>query len=91
MHPKTGDETIARRPSAELTYRAVAWGVAAPIAIGRRVMRGPRLPDLAPFAGKAVQLSLTPVLFAAVLGWRVQAACWRLALGGAQRVLGGRR
>lgn len=91
MHPKTGDETIARRPGAELTYRAVAWGVATPIAIGRRLMRGPRVPDVAPLAGKAVQLSLAPVLFAAVLGWRVQAACLRFALAGAQRVLGGRR
>jgi hypothetical protein len=87
MIPVPGDETIARRPSAELSYRLVAWSIATPCAIGRRVLRGPRVPDLAPLAGKAVALGLAPVMFTALLGWRVQAACLRLALNGAQRVL----
>lgn len=80
MHPIPSDETLPRSAGADLTYRLVAWSVATPLAFGRRVMRGPRVPDLAPVASAAVRLGLAPLCFAAVLGWRLQSACLRGAL-----------
>ncbi len=77
MHPIPSSETLPRRPGADLTYRLVAWSVATPLALGRRVMRGPRVPDLSPIASGAMRLSLAPLCFAAVLGWRLQSACLR--------------
>lgn len=70
---------IPRRPSAEITYRLIAYGLGVPFALGRRVMRGPRVPDLAPLARSAARLGVAPLYFTAVLGWRLQSACLRFA------------
>ncbi|WP_172201912.1 hypothetical protein [Niveibacterium sp. COAC-50] len=80
MHPIPSEETLPRRAGVDLTYRLVAWTVATPLALGRRVMRGPRVPDLSPLASGAVRLGLAPFCIAAVLGWRLQSACLRGAL-----------
>ncbi|GAA5175053.1 hypothetical protein GCM10025771_06230 [Niveibacterium umoris] len=82
--------TIPRRPSAEVTYRLFAYGVGVPFALGRRIMRGPRVPDLVPVASTAVRVGLSPFFFAALVGWRVQSACLRAVLKGTSRSTPGR-
>ena len=86
MHPTPSPETIARNPIAELSYRAVAIGVGVPFALGRRLMRGPRVPDLAPLAAGVVRLGVAPLCYGALLGWRIQGASLRCALRQAARL-----